>query len=432
VATGVKSYDVVVAGAGPGGSVAAFELARNGARVALVDKASFPRDKACGDLVGPRGVGLLSTLGIVPDGTVSLGDMAVIGPSGGRVLLPAVPGLTYPGCAWALPRKAFDDVVYQAAMKAGAEAITARVAGVGIEDGGGAAVVRLDNGTSLRAGFLIGADGATSAVAGSVGLVRPDWVQWGFAVRTYLEAEVDLPVIVLFDEEPGVGFPGYGWIFPGPDGMANAGVGVGTGSDRRAGARATRYLDAFLGHLQQLGLLPVDAVAGPRLGGWLKMGMLGTSPVSGPVMLVGDAAGLVNPLQGEGIAQAMLSGRAAASAVLGAGVGGTEADAGRVYRQWLREHQSAYQGSTACLQGLMLTSPRMVSRIGRVLTWPPVGRRLAPGWALYWNDLVTGAAPGRGRLLGRVASGVIRAASAASSARRKLGRDLAGGSASDP
>jgi geranylgeranyl reductase family protein len=425
VAAGVKSYDVVVAGAGPGGSVAAFELARNGARVALVDKASFPRDKACGDLVGPRGVGLLGALGIIPDGTVSLGDMAVIGPSGGRVVLPAVPGLTYPGCAWALPRKVFDDVVYQSALKAGAEAITARVAAVEVDPGGDGVEVQLDDGARLSARFLIGADGATSAVAGSVGMVRSGRVQWGFAVRTYLEAEVELPVIVLFDEEPGVGFPGYGWIFPGPDGTANAGVGVGTGSDRRAGARATRYLDTFLGHLKQLGLLPVDAVAGPRLGGWLKMGMLGTSPVSGPVMLVGDAAGLVNPLQGEGIAQAMLSGKAAASAVLGTGV--DRMQAGRVYGQWLREHQSAYQGSTAALQGLLLTSPRMVSRVGRVLTWPPVGQRLAPGWALYWNDLVTGAAPGRGRTLARLASGAIRGMSAASSSRQDLDRDLTGG-----
>ncbi|HVB94372.1 MAG TPA: geranylgeranyl reductase family protein [Acidimicrobiales bacterium] len=425
MATGVSSYDVVVAGAGPGGSVAAFELARGGARVALVDKASFPRDKACGDLVGPRGVGLLRGLEIVPAGTVSLGDMAVIGPSGGRVVLPAVPGLTYPGCAWALPRKVFDDVLYQSAMKAGAEAITARVSAVEVNRDGDA-VVRLDDGARLGARFVIGADGATSAVAGSVGMVRADRVQWGFAVRTYIEAEVELPVIVLFDEEPGVGFPGYGWIFPGPDGMANAGVGVGTGSDRRAGARATRYLDTFLGHLRGLGLLPEGAVAGPRLGGWLKMGMLGTSPVSGPVMLVGDAAGLVNPLQGEGIAQAMLSGMAAASAVLGAGVGVGGADAGRVYGQWLRGHQSAYQGSTACLQGLMLTSPRMVSRVGRVLTWPPVGRRLAPGWALYWNDLVTGAAPSRGRWLGRVASGLIRGVSAGSPSRRELDRDLVG------
>jgi geranylgeranyl reductase family protein len=436
VATGVSSYDVVVAGAGPGGSVAAFELARNGARVALVDKARFPRDKACGDLVGPRGVGLLGELGIAPEGTVSLGDMAVIGPSGGRVVLPAVPGLTYPGCAWALPRKVFDDVVYEAAMKAGAEAITARVAGVEVDHDGGAVVVELDGGDRLRAGSVIGADGATSAVAASVGMVRPDRVQWGFAVRTYLEAEVELPVIVLFDEEPGVGFPGYGWIFPGPNGMANAGVGVGTGSDRRAGARATRYLDTFLGHLKGLGLLREGAVAGPRLGGWLKMGMLGTFPVSGPVLLVGDAAGLVNPLQGEGIAQAMLSGQAAASAVLGAGSpmggcggaegGGSGKDAGPAYGQWLRRHQSSYQGSTATLQGLLLTSPRMVSRLGRVLTWPPIGRRLAPGWALYWNDLVTGAAPGRGRSLGRVASATIRGVSAASPSRRDLDRNLAG------
>jgi geranylgeranyl reductase family protein len=436
VAAGVSFYDVVVAGAGPGGSVAAFELARNGARVALVDKARFPRDKACGDLVGPKGVGLLGELGIAPEGTVSLGDMAVIGPSGGRVLLPAVPGLTYPGCAWALPRKAFDDVVYQAAMKAGAEAITARVAGVEVDADGGGVEVALDDGRRLRAGSLIGADGATSAVAGAMGMVRADRVQWGFAVRTYLEVDVELPVIVLFDEEPGVGFPGYGWIFPGPDGMANAGVGVGTGSDRRAGARATRYLDTFLGHLNGLGLLPEGAVAGPRLGGWLKMGMLGTSPVSGPVLLVGDAAGLVNPLQGEGIAQAMLSGQAAAAAVLGAGSvggrgsaaggGGPAQEAGLAYGRWLRRHQSAYQGSTATLQGLLLTSPRMVSRLGRVLTWPPVGRRLAPGWALYWNDLVTGAAPGRGRTLGRLASGAIRGMTAASPSRRDLDRSLTG------
>src|ERR1035437_8310291 len=100
MAAALSSYDAVVAGAGPGGSVAAFELARSGARVALVDKARFPRDKACGDLVGPRGVELLGELGVAPGGVMSLGAMAVIGPSAGRVILPAVPGLTYPGCAW--------------------------------------------------------------------------------------------------------------------------------------------------------------------------------------------------------------------------------------------------------------------------------------------------------------------------------------------
>src|ERR1017187_9843075 len=98
MAAEMSSFDAVVAGAGPGRSVAASELARSGARVALVDKARFPRDKACGDLVGPRGVGLLGELGVAPAGGLSLGDMAVIGPLGGRVILPAVPRLTYPGC----------------------------------------------------------------------------------------------------------------------------------------------------------------------------------------------------------------------------------------------------------------------------------------------------------------------------------------------
>ena len=85
-------YDVVVAGAGPAGSVAALVLARGGARVALVDKAAFPRDKACGDLVGPRGVGLLDELGVsVPDAGQGA-DLLVIGPSGHRSRLPGLPG----------------------------------------------------------------------------------------------------------------------------------------------------------------------------------------------------------------------------------------------------------------------------------------------------------------------------------------------------
>src|SRR5580658_123711 len=89
-------FDVVVVGSGPAGSIAALVLARGGARVALVDKARFPRDKACGDLVGPRGVQTLSDLGIRIDGP-QVGDMEVVGPTGRQVLLRAVAGDTYPG-----------------------------------------------------------------------------------------------------------------------------------------------------------------------------------------------------------------------------------------------------------------------------------------------------------------------------------------------
>ena len=299
----------------------------------------------------------------------------------------------------ALPRKTFDQVVYEAAMKAGAEAVTARVAAVDADADGGGVTVELDDGHRLRAGSLIGADGATSTVAGAVGMVQADRVQWGFAVRTYLQVEVELPVIVLFDEEPGVGFPGYGWIFPGPDGMANAGVGVGTGSDRRAGARATRYLDTFLGHLQGLGLLPAGCGGRPPVGGLAEDGhardLAGVG--TGPPGRRRRRTGQPSPGRGDrpGHVEWAGGGLGGVGGRLGPGWGGAK-DAGATYGRWLRQHQSAYQGSTATLQGLLLTSPRMVSRLGRVLTWPPVGRRLAPGWALYWNDSDDwgGAGPG--------------------------------------
>ena len=104
-AMNASRFDALVVGSGPAGSVAATVLARGGARVALVDKAQFPRDKACGDLVGPRGVQLLADLGIELEGTVPVGDMVVVGPTARRVTLPCFAGRTYPDHAVALPRR---------------------------------------------------------------------------------------------------------------------------------------------------------------------------------------------------------------------------------------------------------------------------------------------------------------------------------------
>ena len=97
-------FDAAVVGSGPAGSVAALVLARGGARVALIDKAAFPRDKACGDAVGPRAMALLAQLGLDLDpGTTRLGDMVVVGPAGRRLRLPCFEGLTYPGYGVAAP-----------------------------------------------------------------------------------------------------------------------------------------------------------------------------------------------------------------------------------------------------------------------------------------------------------------------------------------
>ena len=139
-------------------------------------------------------------------------------------------------------------------------------------------------------------------------------------MRAYLNAPVDLPHILLWEPQRWRLFPGYGWIFPTADGRANVGLGLGVGPDRLLARQAGEQFDDFCNHLQRQRLLPGHAASGARrIGGWLKMGMIGTVPARGTVLLTGDAAGLINPLQGEGIAQAIASGRAAATAILTGG-----------------------------------------------------------------------------------------------------------------
>jgi flavin-dependent dehydrogenase len=311
-------------------------------------------------------------------------------------------------------RTVFDDALRIAALEAGAVACEGRadrplwsgadIDGFALGDGDG-------DGRELRADFVIGADGATSRVAHCAGLVEGSKVLWGFAVRTYLEQDVALPAITLWEPVRWQAFPGYGWIFPGPGGIANVGVGIGTRSDRQAGARAVRVLPDYLGHLAELGLLEraPDGRALRRLGGWLKMGMVGTRPAAGRVLLVGDAAGLVNPLQGEGIAQAMTSGRGAAEAVLG-----SPGTAAARYRNELARAHLPYQRITAAGHAALVSRPRAVAAVGRLITAPRLGEALAGGWGIFWNELLDGAAPGSARKVARASTWFGRAVTAPS------------------
>src|SRR6478752_3766358 len=149
-------FDVVVVGAGPAGSVAALVLARSGAQVALADKAAFPRDKACGDLVGPRGVQLLHDLALeVPD-TDRVSDMLVVGPTGNRVRLPAPPGRTYPGYGIVVQRSVFDATLQLEAIAAGTTFFEGR-AGEPLDRDGRLDGFTLSSTTSLRADVIVGA-----------------------------------------------------------------------------------------------------------------------------------------------------------------------------------------------------------------------------------------------------------------------------------
>jgi len=428
----VPRFDAVIVGAGPAGSTAALCLARAGARVALVDRRAFPRDKACGDLVGPRGVRLLAELGVALADVLRVGDVVVVGPTGRRALLPALPGLDYPDHALAVSRLALDRALYEAAVAAGACPVRDLFLGL-TGDPHTPTGVQLASGDELQADVVVGADGSTSRVAAAAGLVDAGRALWGFALRTYLNVPVDLPHILLWEPEPWRLFSGYGWIFPTADGRANVGLGLAVGPNRSLARQAGERFDDFCDHLRRQGLLPAAARrggqhlgghldggqldagqhlggqldGGQRLGGWLKMGMIGTVPARGTVLLAGDAAGLINPLQGEGIGQAMASGRAAAAAILIGGPTGAAAH----YRESLRP-LTAHERINAPLQRGVVQHPRSGSVAGRLLTAPLVRTAFAGAWSLYWNDLVRGARPGRHR---RIAAGTTRLVAAITS-----------------
>ncbi len=407
---------MVVVGAGPAGSTAAVVLARAGARVALVDKATFPRDKACGDLIGPRALALLASLGLTPPDGREVGEMVVVGPTGRRVTLPARGGLTYPAHGLVIPRLRFDAWLREEAIVAGAKPVH------GLVRSARNGQIVLDDGRRLMAETIIGADGAISRVGRDANLIDSTRVLWGFAQRTYVDQPVDRPAIVLWDDTHRRGFPGYGWVFPGADGSANIGLGLGLQADRSNASRAVTRFDAFCEHLRRIGLLS-GAVGGRRLGGWLKMGMVGTVAARDRTFLVGDAAGLVNPLQGEGIAPAMTSAALAATAILA----GPDTAANH-YRLLLAAGPGAFASVAGPLHRAAINGSAVrVAVLGRALTVPVLREIIAPTWALSWNDLTDGAPPGRTTATSRLALAAARRAARRTSIAERLRLDLMDG-----
>jgi menaquinone-9 beta-reductase len=381
-------FDAIVVGAGPAGSTAALVLARGGARVALVDKAEFPREKACGDLVGPRGVQVLSDLGVqvaVPyQGTTIL----AVGPSGGRARLPAPRAHGYADHGVCVPRAVLDDALRTAAVEAGAIAVKARISGVDQGTDGQVAAVVAADGRKLAGDTIIGADGALSQVAQLTGMLRPETALWGFAIRAYLPGQVPVPILSFLDARPWRIFPGYGWLFPSGNGQANIGMGVALGNQRRQ-AQLRTHLTDYCARLRACGDLAPDAEPGTVTGGWMRMGGTGTPLHMGNVLLAGDAAGLVNPLQGEGISSALVSGHLAGVAVLA-----DPGRPGRAYAAAIDAVYGRYLPGAAFLQTALVARPRAAAMTFRLLTAPLIRNLIGGTWSLYWNGLVAGAQPG--------------------------------------
>jgi geranylgeranyl reductase family protein len=300
----VERWDVIIVGAGPAGCAAALSArhADPTARVLLLDSATFPRDKACGDGVAPHVLDVLAGLGVEPAalvaGSTPITRMRWDSPGG------IVADRPLPRPCWVVPRETFDARLVDSAVAAGAVLRQRRVRTVRqIAD-----EVVVDGELTARA--VVAADGAESTVRRAVGAGRWRAGTVGVALRGYaaaVGAAAQQQVLRMTTER----WPAYAWLFPIGDGRMN--VGYGEVLRRGEAPWPRRYLtDALRRLVPELDGSPVDRLRGHRLP--LSTGR--SRLTYGRVLLAGDAAALINPLTGEGIYYAVVSGSLAGAAAL--------------------------------------------------------------------------------------------------------------------
>ncbi|MDQ1446575.1 MAG: menaquinone-9 beta-reductase [Acidimicrobiaceae bacterium] len=318
-------HDVVVVGGGPSGAACAYWLAEAGHDVLLLEKKQYPREKTCGDGLTPRSVKQLEDMGLADklaehhrfDGLRSIAF--------GRTLemrWPAHPDL--PDYGYVVTRKDLDHFVAERAVKAGATLWEQSEAVAPVLSGGlvrGASVKRKELGhvVDVRARYVVVADGANSRFGRALGTSRRRDYPLGMAIRGYFESpRHDDPWIeshLDIRDRAGNVLPGYGWIFPVGDGRVNVGIGLLSTFNQWKAVNTTHLMEAFVDYAPaSWGISPASS-CGPATGGRLPMGM-SVGPAVGPTWIVtGDAAGAINPFNGEGIAYAYETGRLAAGVV---------------------------------------------------------------------------------------------------------------------
>ncbi|MET8906350.1 geranylgeranyl reductase family protein [Micromonospora sp. NPDC004551] len=319
--------DVIVVGAGPGGSATAYHLARHGVRVLLLEKTEFPREKVCGDGLTPRAVRQLIRMGVdtSPEaGWLHNKGLRVIG-GGVRLELDWPDLASFPNYGLVRTRLDFDDLLAQRAVAAGAKLRTSvnvltpvldaddRVIGVQAEVGPD------KEPATFHAPLVVAADGVSGRFPLALGLAKREDRPIGVAVRRYYRspAKHDDDYLESWLELRAKGsealLPGYGWIFGLGDGRVNVGLGVLNSSSAFGKTNYRRLLTDWLANTpEDWGMTDEANAEGPILGAALPMGFNRVPHYTRGVLLVGDSGGMVNPFNGEGIAYAMESGELAA------------------------------------------------------------------------------------------------------------------------
>jgi menaquinone-9 beta-reductase len=309
----MNAYDVVIIGAGPAGSSAAFFLTRAGLKVLLLDKADFPRDKTCGDGLTPRALPILSEMGLLGQITGQgwrLDELAITAPSGQSVAL-SIPDLPYaPSYAAVLPRLTLDNLIRERALQSGVTFLgQTHVRHIERDESG--VIVYAEKEHTFRAQIAIIATGVSTRLLSTIGLLTSPQ-QMIVAARSYFEGIPDLPNQFQFRFD-GVPLPGYGWIFPLSQSSANVGAGfLPAARHGNAHLSAQSGYDRFTGHPALKNLLR-DAHQNAPLKSFPIRTDFATAPTfTNRILLAGEAAGLVNPLTGDGIDYALESGKIAA------------------------------------------------------------------------------------------------------------------------
>lgn len=313
-------HEVIVVGAGPGGSTAAMSLARKGYDVLLLDRQSFPRDKICGDAIPASALDILYALGMEEKIRAAdfyyIDKMRLVSPKGYSMDAPFGEEEHLSPSA-IVPREKFDVLLQQHAIESGAQFLEAQVKEPIVEDGKVTGVTARVNGAvkTFHSKMVIGADGVTSAIARHIRSDEHVDHHRAVALRAYIEDIEVLPHQVEFYLYNEI-LPGYAWIFPLGEGQANIGLGMRLDTFREKSYNLKGMLQDFM----EMPDIKKRLKNGGKLSGvatWqLNFGsQKDIQRVDDGAILIGDAAGFINPLTGGGISNAVISARLAVEVV---------------------------------------------------------------------------------------------------------------------
>ncbi|MFF5264177.1 geranylgeranyl reductase family protein [Actinomadura viridis] len=316
-----RQADVIVVGAGPAGASTAYWLAQSGLDVLLLEKATFPRDKICGDGLTPRAVRALIGMGVDIDapGWARNKGLRIYG-GGVKIELPWPELASFPDYGLVRTRTDLDRLLAEHAAKAGARllqgcAVTAPILDERTDRIIGVTARHAGEEVEFHAPLVVAADGNSTRLSLAMGLRRREDRPMGVAVRRYYETprhddEYMEAWLELWDGQRLL--PGYGWVFPVGDGTSNVGLGLLNTSKAFQNVDYRGMLKRWTANMPEEWRFAEEHATGPIRGAALPMGFNRQPHYTRGMLLVGDAGGMINPFNGEGIDYALESGRLAA------------------------------------------------------------------------------------------------------------------------